>query len=564
MKFSDEQYGQIIRSFLDTDSVQKTAEELKISTVKVRKVLITEELWSSRTSVLVQHYLNLGMKTSQIAGILSTTEKAVQQYLPYTRGLYNGDHPTVAALNSADYRERIRVAREKTLRKKYDFFVNEKWKETIGENDTEYKEGKNVKKKKPDPVRLHLELGFSPWAERQDAEELSETLKKYGGVKYGETITRDVIVPDTMPLWALNYVIQKCFGWQNSHLHCFELPEDRLDRICDGESSKFIELVGVAFRSPWMGEEEEFWTDDYEKGSFRNWLRKKYTGPYESLCHGEGIWQCRQDVAEIKDRIPYVRINRKEYDSGIISYDWPETITKKKYTELKTKCPVEIIAEDGFYKGEKVTQEVFTFNKIPLEAMKKMFDRNINNVLERLSVSEVFAKAPECFDEIMTEEVRKQVKEYRNIDEFDVQPCIKGLTDELIYSYDFGDDWKVRVTKNTGAEDLIESGRLNREEYVDAVALMQETYRPLCIAQDGMNVLDDVGGIWGYAQFLKGINQPDKQKSLPDDEEYWDDDEYDEDEKFEKYGLYSDKEESLIWARSLGWSKRKISNKNVL
>ena len=73
-------YHQIISTYLDNRSVTDTAAKCKTSAVKVRKVLITEGLWSSRTSIEVQHYLNLGKTTAQIAKILCTTEKAVQQY----------------------------------------------------------------------------------------------------------------------------------------------------------------------------------------------------------------------------------------------------------------------------------------------------------------------------------------------------------------------------------------------------------------------------------------------------------------------------------------------------
>ena len=113
--FSDQLYVDIVKIYLDTESVKETAAKLKTSTVKVRKVLITEGLWSSKTSLEIQRCLNQGKTTAEIAGILSTTEKAVQQYLPYTRGMYKGDQQSVSALNSADYRHRIQVLQEKIL-----------------------------------------------------------------------------------------------------------------------------------------------------------------------------------------------------------------------------------------------------------------------------------------------------------------------------------------------------------------------------------------------------------------------------------------------------------------
>lgn len=114
--FSDQLYIDIVKTYLDTESVKETAARLNTSAVKVRKVLITEGLWSSKTSLEIQRCLSQGKTTAEIAEILSTTEKAVQQYLPYTRGIYHGDQQSVSALNSADYRNRIRVLQEKSCR----------------------------------------------------------------------------------------------------------------------------------------------------------------------------------------------------------------------------------------------------------------------------------------------------------------------------------------------------------------------------------------------------------------------------------------------------------------
>ena len=62
--FSDQLYTEIVKTYLDTRSVKATAAKLKTSAVKVRKVLITEGLWSSRTSLEIQRYLDQGKTTA--------------------------------------------------------------------------------------------------------------------------------------------------------------------------------------------------------------------------------------------------------------------------------------------------------------------------------------------------------------------------------------------------------------------------------------------------------------------------------------------------------------------
>ena len=75
----DNLYQAIIDSYLVTSSVLKTARTLSVSEVKVRRVLLTEGLWSSRTSLRILRYHNQNMTAAQVAGLLHTSEKAVQQ-----------------------------------------------------------------------------------------------------------------------------------------------------------------------------------------------------------------------------------------------------------------------------------------------------------------------------------------------------------------------------------------------------------------------------------------------------------------------------------------------------
>ena len=54
----DELYQQIINIYKETGSVKKTAEELGTYPIKVRRVLITEGLWHSKTSEQVVDLLS--------------------------------------------------------------------------------------------------------------------------------------------------------------------------------------------------------------------------------------------------------------------------------------------------------------------------------------------------------------------------------------------------------------------------------------------------------------------------------------------------------------------------
>ncbi len=596
---NDVLYQNIIKSYLDTNSVQKTAEKNEVSAVKVRKVLITEELWSSKTSDDINHYVAMGKSTEEIARILCTTEKAVQQYLPYTRGLYMGDKRSVAALNSEDYRKRIETIKERVLKKRAE--SDNSYSNSITmEDDGLSKKGsqenrvsilewqkmdnplfeqypgiifgrelprekeqdmlKKLKMEGEDIYRLHLDfvpdwLPEGEWGRYEGSEsEYTDILKKYGGVKYGNTISRDIIIPGGTRLFSLNYIIQRLFGWQNSHLHRFQLSDEQMKALCDDKLERFANLIGVVFRSPWMNEEDEFWADDYENGSFKNWLRKKYTGSPVSFCYGEGFFECRKDVFKYYDRT----VNH------IIEQYCNEAKKDQSYVREEIFEHYKKIADIAETKGKNAAIAALNANDV-----RRMGDGYTGNLLERLSIEEVLCfgdrrllgdkvgedgkiydrisfeeKIPASFDEFMNEEMLDEVEEVKLGDDSPYnQPMTNPFTDEIFYNYDFGDNWTVRIKGSCGCEDLIEAGRITQDEIDDAIVQVYTTYRPVVIAQDGLSVFDDVGGMTGYCEFLKGT--------------------YGKGEYDGPYE-YGDKKENLEWAKSLGWTGKMCNNRTML
>ena len=102
---------------------------------------------------------------------------------------------------------------------------------------------KNIK-----PVRLRLELISNYLASDEKV-----MLKRYGESSSGDRITREVLIPSDMTLHALHYAMQKLFGWQNSHLRQFNLPEDVYQELTQGTvkgwSNPGRRVVSAAVRS---------------------------------------------------------------------------------------------------------------------------------------------------------------------------------------------------------------------------------------------------------------------------------------------------------------------------
>lgn len=336
------------------------------------------------------------------------------------------------------------------------------------------------------PVRIHLELKHDYLSDYH-----KRMLRRYGESSTGESITRDILIPSDMPLHNLHYAIQKLFGWQNTHLRRFVLPKDIYHKLTRSTVRGWSDLVGILFQPPSAAESDVFWDDDYERGSINVWLRKKYTGPYFYRGTMEHPEIAKRDIQELLDRFKVFEVkesftdylNRKQQDGD---------------TEVKTLRRAPLI-------------------ELTLEEMNSsiIIDGGTESLLERLEVNKVIAAQGD------------------EIDSEDLFP----VTDKLIYNYDFGDNWIVIITKYKNCDDLLEQNIIDDYEFEEAEDTVLNKHKPVCINRDGLSVLDDVGGLMGFANLLGTI--------------------YEGEDKKEASNM-------CAWARSLGWSTRKISDKKIL
>lgn len=335
-------------------------------------------------------------------------------------------------------------------------------------------------------VRLQLELRDDYLSDYQ-----KRMLSRYGESSSGDSITRDILIPSDMPLHNLHYAIQKLFGWQNSHLRSFYLPEDTYNELTDGTVRGWSDLVGVLFQPPSEAEKDIFWDEDYEKGSINVWLKKKYTGPYLYGGTMEHPEVAKQDINELLDYFSTIEV-RESFK------DYMQRTKQNKHAEIKVVKKAPLI-------------------ELTLEEMKSslVLEGGTENLLERLEVNKVIASQEE------------------NITSENLFP----VTKELIYNYDFGDDWTIRITKHKDYEDLLNQNIIGEDELKEAENIVLSKHKPVCLNKDGIPVLDDVGGLSGFAEFL-GV-------------------------------IYEGKDKQEIanargWAKSLGWVNKKISHKMML
>ncbi len=330
---------------------------------------------------------------------------------------------------------------------------------------------------------------------QQEQAERTRVLQSYGNVKHGDTISRDIAVPGDLPLYALHYVIQRLFGWQNCHLHHFRLSDEAFLKMTGDNAGKWSSLVGVLFQSPEIADEDRYWADDYEDGSFKTWLKKKYTGPYMSLNHGEGILQSKMDVARMKMYAPYIELMYGEgYGGGEFMY----MAAAKKTGKISKKT-------DEERKAGIVRKVVVPFDEAPVRAISLLFEGAPYQILERLTIEEVlvfrdrrvndklaeFEEICDTYETFMDDDLIDDIQQILESgrDEPWEQPYTPACTDTLYYEYDYGDGWMVRITGSTGCADLVEKGLLTKDDIDKALISILTKYKPVCLFADGLPYL---------------------------------------------------------------------------
>jgi len=283
-------------------------------------------------------------------------------------------------------------------------------------------------------------------------------LMRYGEAMNDGSMIREILIPSDMPLHNLHYAIQQLFGWNNSHLREFTLPEDVYKKLTKNTVKGWSELVGVLFQPPSEAEHDIFWDDDYESGSIRSWLRKKYTGPYVYGGKMEHPEVAKRDIQALLDRFPMIDV-RESFQSFLERQEKGED----REPEVVKRAPL----------IDLTLEELNSTIHLP---------GGTESLLERLIVDEVLLYDGEQTDK-----------------------SLFPVTDKLYYHYDFGDDWTITITKHRDCNDLIDSNLVDENELEETKARVINEHRPVCIHKQGILLFDDVGGLSGFANFLGTI-----------------------------------------------------------
>lgn len=563
----------IIDEYRKENSIARVAKKLNTTQVKVQRVLITEDLWTSKRTRQIAEMRQQGLSVEEIAEILGKDVKTIQTFLPYSRGQY-GNSGSDDAIRSKDYRERMRTAAEGmafkedvTVEKNNIIDLGDAFRNKMDDTDINTiikaeKERLNAKTytveeptKSPflsnDYVfRLKLQLvdhfryggnenlGMKP-AERKEFLKLA---------KAKEGISREVLVPGSMNLHAMHYMIQRLFGWQNSHLHHFSIRQEDFDALTGGTVGGWENLCGSLLHFPADDSADFYWDDDYKEGkSVKSWLKKKYVGPYVHKAVCDTYYAAQREVADFQDCYPEFvpEMALEEMDNRIIMEEdlnfLSERLTLSELltanatkTEKERKAAYKIWLKQLDIKKKETDEKISGLSKRKRKDLDQSSDalkiwrmnrsrveKNVYYGMADELEAQTGRSALEWLDEadylipFFERQCKKLFTEYN--------PKLTPLFDTLHYEYDYGDGWCVKITV---------LNQYDRKTNAD----LDVKERPRCVAADGLNLVDDVGGIYGFKEMLEILAGGDQEE----------------------------KESMKAWARGLGWTGKMEKVENMI
>lgn len=88
----------VIRLYEQGEPIKRIAHRLSLSEGKVKKILITAGLYSSPLTRDIAERTKAGQTVEQIAVALGVSKNVILGNMPYTKGMYNAEYPTINAI----------------------------------------------------------------------------------------------------------------------------------------------------------------------------------------------------------------------------------------------------------------------------------------------------------------------------------------------------------------------------------------------------------------------------------------------------------------------------------
>lgn len=104
--------AQVVEYYAHSKSVKATAKKFEISGCAARKILVSSGVVCTDRQNEILSHVDSGLSTAQIAEKLGITERAVKNFLPYTKGSYRTVPPSPNALRIRKHRKKKNTPEE--------------------------------------------------------------------------------------------------------------------------------------------------------------------------------------------------------------------------------------------------------------------------------------------------------------------------------------------------------------------------------------------------------------------------------------------------------------------
>lgn len=320
---------------------------------------------------------------------------------------------------------------------------------------------------------------------------------------------------------GIHYVIQQLFGWQNRYPHHFAFPSGVFKRVTQDSFARWCSLAGVYFRFPDSDTADLYWDEDYQADkSIKTWLRSKYTGPYKYGGLGDYYLENQRKICTFKQEHPFVKVENNNGDvQSIFSAKLGRVVAIDKATMDEIRSS-RVLAGSPTHLLERLT--LLEYLKIPNnDYFVEPIDEKVQFLEDSIGTSLMM------WDSVL-EDIDNKHLLFDQIAAFSTVR-MQGQSDSIHYFYD--DVWRARIS----ILDTYYKKDLNGDEQ-EFLMKMVKTSAPVCVAADGLSVLDDVRGVPNFADFLCVINED----------------------------IADFRRDYRELAKSLGWTGRKVKPQNML
>ncbi len=381
-------------------------------------------------------------------------------------------------------------------------------------------------------------------------------------------ITRELLFPGDGSLYELHIAIQRAFGWSNSHLHRFSLRDKDFGQLTEGNIKIYKKLCGSLFRAEEAESFEWHWHRLFKDVPFEA-DRRRACPTEESLYanlikaglmdeDGNIYREADRETEDGRDagfniadetnirrlnilleRLTAEELFTAEKSKRTISMSdkrkmdiavWRESVIVAAFAEIKRMMI--------FFEAEPQKACAYREAFKELEDIKKKYSEYMNK--ENISFSADMTETDSR--ELYAKDCRlEMLKSYDEAGELinSFIPKLRPFFSALDYRYDRGDGWHVKILckdiydehgisvvsdgagngvyseKTEIKRDWINAERLNVSNNLrTGLEKVAGSRLPLCIAADGMDLFDDIGGVDGFFSFLKALYGKNKNEAM--------------------------------------------------